>query len=514
MLARDKLKQRGLIEHRAAKVSLVTGLSTVLGLAIQMVSVPVCLHYWGGQAYGSWLALLSAFTLLRAFDGGFTTYIGNKLNYLYHQDTGELREHLASAVVGVVIISGLQLAFAGGAILFARLSSVLGMVGNQGNDLAAPMGLLVLMISWVLTGSYLGIVHKLLVPTGRMHQAAWWAMGAQVCQFASIMAAAVFRLSMLGVSVLFALSQVLICVCSALYVRRVLPEYTPWLVGASLQIGLRDLRHSLFLTGSNLIQQGATSGTVLVLAAFAGPATVPIFTTVRTVTNLWTTVTTVLTAPLLPDVVRMHVKGEAQKLLTINLAYWVVVGTLVNLGALVCYPLLPFLYGEWTAHAVALDKPLLCLLLGSVVVANAGALMALQLSGINRLRVGFEASVARALPALGVGALSFKVLGVAGFGLGILVGEVIANLLIARHFAKHEIAARGVHVAVAEFAPAVLSTGSALLFFTGAGLGWWTSSWAWLTATAAIVVGFVWGWRKMNIELQVRLTSMISNVLP
>jgi O-antigen/teichoic acid export membrane protein len=338
-------------------------------------------------------------------------------------------------------------------------------------------------------------------------------MGIQVCQFAAIMAAAVLRLTMLQVSMLFALSQVFIYVASGLYVRRMLPEFTPWLQGARLRTGLRDLKHSVFLTSSNLIQQGATNGTVLVLLAFAGPAGVPMFTTVRTLTNLWTTITTVLTAPLLPDVVRLHVRGEVRKLVMINVAYWVVIGSLVNIGALLSYPLLPFVYAEWTAHAMALDKPLLCLLLGSVVVANAGALMTLQLNGINSLRIGLTASVARALLGLGLGALSFKAFGVASFGLGILLGELVATMLTTRHFIKHEVEAKGMQMAAADYGPVALSTGSVLLFLIGAGFGWWSSLWVWFAATAGVAAGFAWGWNNMNIELQDRLTNMIPRLL-
>jgi hypothetical protein len=115
------------IEHRAAKVSLVNGLSMILGVGSQLVSVPVCLHYWGKEAYGSWLALFSAFMLLRGLDGGYTAFVGNKLNYLYHQNTAALREHLSSAVFGIVIISFLQLALAAGALFFEPLSAILGM---------------------------------------------------------------------------------------------------------------------------------------------------------------------------------------------------------------------------------------------------------------------------------------------------------------------------------------------------------------------------------------------------
>jgi O-antigen/teichoic acid export membrane protein len=501
------------IEHRAAKVSLVNGLSMMLGVAFQLVSVPICLHYWGKEAYGSWLALFSAFMLLRGLDGGYTAFVGNKLNYLYHQNTVALREHLSSAVFGIVMISFVQLVLAAGTLFFDPLSAMLGMSADHTEDLTAKLGLLALMMSWALTGSYLGIVHRLLIPAGLMYQAAWWAMEFQICQFGAIMVAAVLRLNLLQTSLVFALSQLASYVASALYVRYKLPEFSPWLKGAKRGIGVSDLGQSIFLTASNLIQQGAVNGSVLLISVLAGPIAVPVFTTVRTLTNLWTAVTTILSTPLLPDVVRIHAKGEVQKLVAINQAYWVLVGSAVNLGAILSYPLIPFLYGQWTAHAVALDKQLLCMLLGSVVVANSGALMALHLNGINSLRIVLVASVVRAILGLGGGALGFRRYGLASFGLGIMVGEIVATLLTARYFVKHEVTAKGSRMPVSGFGPVLLSTGSVLLFFAGAGLGWWSVGWGWLLAIVGASAASFWGWTTLEPDLQSRLKGIPSKLL-
>jgi O-antigen/teichoic acid export membrane protein len=502
----------GSIEHRAAKVSLVNGLSTILAVGFQLISVPVCLHYWGKETYGSWLALFSAFMLLRSLDGGYTLFVGNKLNYLYHQNTVALHEHLSSAVAGIVLISCLQLALVAGALIFDPLSSVLGVPADQTGALMARLGLLALMISWVLTGSYLGIVHRLLIPAGLMYQAAWWAMEFQIAQFAAIMIAAVWKLGMLQTSLLFALTQFASYLASALYVRHKLPGFSPWLSRAKVRIGLSDLGQSLFLTTSNLIQQSATNGTVLLVSAFAGPVAVPVFTTVRTLTNLWTSVTTVLSTPLLPDVVRLHVKGEVQKLVAINQAYWILVGSAVNLGALLSYPLIPFLYGQWTAHGVTLDRPLLCLLLGSVVVANAGALMVLHLNGINSLRIVLGASIARAVFGLGGGALCYGRYGLSAFGAGILVGEIVATLITARYFVRHEVSAKGARIRGSDLGPVSLSTGSVLLFFIGAGFGWWPVGWVWAFAVCGVAAASIWGWKSLDTELQNRLKGVAAKV--
>jgi O-antigen/teichoic acid export membrane protein len=500
------------IEQRAAKVSLVNGLSTVLGLGFQLLSVPVCLHYWGKEAYGSWLALFSAFLLLRGLDGGYTTFVGNKLNYLYHQNVRALHEHLSSAVFGILVISCLQVALAAGTLILDPLSAMLGMPSGHA-DLSGKLGLVALMVSWALTGSYLGIVHRLLIPAGLMYQAAWLATAFQVCQFAAIMASALLRLDMLETSLLFSLSQIFIYVTSALYVRRALPRFAPWLRGADARLGLRDLGHSVFLTTSNIIQQSTINGSVLLVSVLAGPVAVPIFTTVRTLTNLWNSVTTILSTPLLPDVVRIHVNGEVNKLLAINQAYWVLVGSAVNLGAILSYPLIPFLYGKWTAHAVALDQSLLCMLLGSVVVANAGALMALHLNGINSLRIVLSASVARAVFGLGGAALGFKHFGLISFGWGILAGEITATLLTANYFVRHEIMAKGLWMSWTDFGPVVLGTGSVLLFFMGAGSGWWSVGGVWLIATIGVLTASLWGWKGLQPELHTRLKGMPRRLL-
>ena len=495
------------IEHRAAKVSLVNGFSTVLGVGSQLISVPICLRYWGKEPYGSWLALSAAFLLLRGLDGGYTAFVGNKLNYLYHQNIDAVHKHLASAIYGVMLISSLQLVLAIGTLLLDPVSALLGMAPGH-EDVMAKCGLLVMMISWVLTGSYLGIVHRLLIPAGMMYQSSWWAMAMQVCQFGAIIVAATEGLNVFQASLVFALAQSFICVISAVYVRWSLPRFSPWLKGADRRVGLKDLGQSLALTVSNLIQQGVLNGSVLLVSALGGPVAVPAFTTVRTLTNLWTAVTTVLSTPLLPDVVRIHAKGEIGKLVSINQAYWVVVGSAVNLGALLTYPLIPFLYGHWTAHEVNLDNGLLCMLLGGVVVANSGALIVMQLSGINSLSIILSASLVRASVSLGGGALFFTRYGLAGFGASILAGEVVATLVTTRYFMVHEIAAKDVRATLSGLGPASLGTGSVLVYFFGAGLRWWAVGWQWLFILAIAVGAAVWGWNTLDFEVRRRFKRL------
>lgn len=510
---RDIPVSRGGIEHRAARVSFVTGLSTLIAIVFQLVSVPICLKYWGKEAYGSWLALYAACMLVRSFDTGFVTYVGNELNYLFHQDQDKMREHLASSIAGIAVIGILQLCIGVAAFFFDRVFLALGISSIYGVGHRTGLALLILVGTWALTGPFMGVLSRLLIPAGLMYQSAWFSMGFQISQFAGIILAARLNFDLLHTSLLFASIQLAIHVVTAVYIRHKLPGYYPWWRGARLRTGFSDLAASLLLTVSGLIQQASTNGLVVLVSVLSGPASVPVFTTVRTLANLWTNITYVLTTPLLPEIVRYHAKGEGQKLLVINEAYWVLVGTLVNLGVLISYPFIAPLYGRWTADAMVLDKLLLCLFLASIIVANVGGLISVYLNGINRLGVVLATSIARGLLSLGAGAVLFLHFGLAGFGLGILGGELVALFVMGRYFVMQALPQHGIALPIRSVAPIAISSGAVVGFLLFEGFGSVMAPQVYFAALFGVAVAAFLGWDAMMPDVKLRLMRLCGDRL-
>ena len=140
--------------------------------------------------------------------------------------------------------------------------------------------------------------------------------------------------------------------------------------------------------------------------------------------------------------------------------------------------------------------------------------MALHLNGINSLRIVLATSVARAVLGLGAGALGFRVLGLSSFGVGILAGELAASLMTGRYFVKHELAEKGLKLSAAALGPVTLSTSSTLVFFVGAGLGWWSGEWSCLAALTVVAASAIWGWKTLDHESRTRLTSLAKRWSP
>jgi O-antigen/teichoic acid export membrane protein len=486
----------------------------ILSIMLQLVSVPVCLHFWGAQGYGAWLAIFAASTLLRTVDGGYVTYAGNRLNLLYHQDRQALRRVLAAGSLGLAVLGLLQLSLLGFVIAFDGLGWLLGDAALAGNS-NARAALVVLVVSWLLSGSYLGLVHRLMVPAGLLYQSAWWSMAFQAIVFVAIMFAAALRLDLLGTSLLVAGVQAGIYIASADYLRRKLPEFFPWWRAPAWRLAAADLRGSLTFAFSGFMQQAATNGMVLVVSAVLGAAVVPAFTTVRTLANLWTNVTTTLTSPLLPDMVRLHANHQPAKLLMLSKAHTWLLGTLVNLGILVSLPLLSWVYGLWTHGELVLDARLLAGLLAGILLANAGSFMSTYLAGINHERAVLVLALLRGFVSLIVTWLLLPKFGLAAAGVGIMAAEALCFLAIAGRYFPQSVRPAGSR------AWSSATTGWSLvglvatlaLIGTSAALER-VPTVPFLLSIALVLLSSWQGWKSIDEAVQQRLLGLFARVVP
>jgi O-antigen/teichoic acid export membrane protein len=494
----------GAVETRAAKVAFASGLSTFLSLALQLLSVPVCLRYWGNETYGLWLALFSLSNMLRTLDGGYSAYVGNELNLLYHRDQAALRRTLASGIAGATVLGAGQLVAAVAIVATGWLPNLLGVTPEASHDARAALALFVLVIGWALTGPYLGMVHRLQVPAGLLHQATWWLMGYQIAQAAALVCAAVLRLQISGAAVLMAAVQVGIYVATAVYVARKLPQFFPWWRGPSWRQGMRDLYRSTALVGASVLSVAGTSGVVMLVSAGLGAAVVPAFTTVRTVANLWTSFGAALVSPMLPEIVRYHALHEGRKLVAAVEANWLIANNSMNLSILVGFPFFGPLYHYWTGGRVELDESLLCYLLLSVVAASPVTLITNYLVGINDLRATAAIFAARGLVPIAAGLALLPIFGMAGVGVAIVLGEVIGPICIGLPHFRQQLRKLDEVPEIPAWQPTVAGSVSVAVFLLVRALDFRYADAVYVLALAAALASAVWSWTRVGADVRQR----------
>jgi O-antigen/teichoic acid export membrane protein len=373
-----------------------------------IVVVPILLRSWGVEKYGVWIALFALFTILQTLDIGHQNYVGNEFIKLYYKDKRKAQAVLGSSLLIAATI-GLTL------LLFSFA--------------AASWGLVVLMAQWILSGSFGGILVRIILPMGLMARFAYISAISKIAYFVVLVVGAWYHMTILQVATLAALAQLLYSWGTFGYIRAAMPDFFPWWRGADWRLGFQNLRASLVITLNGFLDQLGNSGMILLITSYLSSMAVSSFATMRTVANTALIGTNTLVQSLHPDFIRLHALHDGKKLREVFYANWLLSGLLVNLF----FVFLPLFardaYIWWTGKQIIYDQPLLLLLLWSVAVINFFKGFSFYLLAINDLKINFQLSVIRIaiLLLITLGGLSFG--GLLAPALGFCVAELTVGIM-------------------------------------------------------------------------------------
>ena len=101
-------------------------------------------------------------------------------------------------------------------------------------------------------------------------------------------------------------------------------------------------------------------------------AVIPIFVTIRTLTNTITQFTNIILNPLAPELIRFHALKDGKKISQVIETNWLITNIIVNIPFLIIVPFVEQLYNIWTNDKLTFDKTLFFTLAVSVSIISFG----------------------------------------------------------------------------------------------------------------------------------------------
>ncbi len=144
-----------------------------------------------------------------------------------------------------------------------------------------------------------------------------WELLMRLSQFVALILVAVTGGKILLAGIIIAICSGGVQIFALFYIKKKLPEFFPWWQVWEWKTAFKNFRNSLVLTGNTIAQQFSNNGIILFIAKFFSSSIVPVFTTIRTITNTAAASTNIIIQAMVPDVVKFHAKGEKEKLLLI-----------------------------------------------------------------------------------------------------------------------------------------------------------------------------------------------------
>ena len=423
------------VEQRALKNTYVGTIGFIVNFLQSILIVPIILSYWGTIKYGNWLALFAGFTLLQTLDLGHQNYIANEINVLYHRNKSEMQKVLSSSLLIAWLIGFLEILITLFIIISGSLSIFLGL---NAAEFELPYALISLVIMWFIFGSVSGILIRLLVPVGKYYELQWISIIIKLVQFLALLFIVLLNDSILTAAITYSVAQSILTIFTLLYLKETLPEFYPWWLGGSFKLAITNFIKSLALTFNIIIQQLSINGLILFVSNFYQVIKIPVFTTIRTLTNTAGNFTGIIISSVNPDIVKYYSKGEDRKLflsLTTNLF---LSGVIVNTALVLSLFFIEPLYNILTKNELTFNISLFLFLSAGVSFSNFGIGFVNYFFGVNKLKQFTYINVSKSLSLFIIAYLLVGNNDLVTVGLSVAVSEFISSVIIPVYFIKLE----------------------------------------------------------------------------
>jgi O-antigen/teichoic acid export membrane protein len=347
--------------HRVATGTLANVLGQVLNIGGQLALVPIFLYYWGNEIYGEWLALSAMVTYLSTLDLGMQTYVVNRLNQCYSvNDMDEYTRVLHTGLLVNLLIPAIGFAVTLPLLLTAPLTKWLQLRETDPSTAAWVAVLLSIQVVYsigygVVVGVYRTINEY---ARGQMIMNARFLFNVLVTVMIVLYGGQMRGVAMAQLALL-AITSVLVYI--DLVRRR--PEIRIGFSRADWRLGLRFIGPSSMFLGIQLSGAVAIQGSTVLVSSMFGAATLVVFVSLRTLSNMIKQATATVQLALWPEFTALDAQSQQKSLRMLHL-----LGAKVAMAIAVCSTVFLMTVGErlvafWTRGRVAYDGPLMVALL-------------------------------------------------------------------------------------------------------------------------------------------------------
>jgi O-antigen/teichoic acid export membrane protein len=399
-----------------------TTLGPIVTAVIQVVSVPVFLHFWGPKLYGEWLVLSAIPIYLGFTEFGFGSVAGNDMTMLVARGEKSAALEVFQSVWALTTI--VSLSFASIVALGLWTLPIVSWLKLSILSRGEVSAILSVLCVYVLLDMQWNVVAAGFRCDGNYAFGTLFGNIARFCaNAASVVAVA------LHASPLFAaLALVIARVVGNAVGQIVLARMSPWLrygfrhasIGVIRKLFSPAVAYMALTAGNSFIFQGMT----ILVSAVLGPIAVVMFTTLRTLTRFAYQMVNVIADSILPELSASFGSGNWPLARKIHRHACQVALALSCVAILFLLIFGGRVYGVWTHHRVAMDHPLFKVLLLEVLANSFWSTSAVVTIACNRHQWQAVIYVAAAALSLPVAYLLMPRLGLVGAGLSLLFADI------------------------------------------------------------------------------------------
>lgn len=412
--------------------------SIIVGLLKQVLLIPLILLATGKDTYSIWLVLIALVNMVRAINVGQLNYSSNMIN-LYYAEKKDIKYQIELAKNANIIMGGIQLIV----ILILMNPNLLSYILKESRqtvlDFHLSYSLFFLAVSFILYQYCSLFLLRLFEPIGKINLTIKYQT---IGEFIDFIGTAIFFCvtknilwTAFGTFVLMAFY----CIFLINMVSRNIPFAPKFGSYIDIKNGFRNIKKSFMLTISFLIEKLNEVGLNLFVIKSYNRQTVPLFNTLRTISNFTIKISNSVVIPVMPKMQKYYIEKDNYKIQLIISRYWIISTIVLLILITVFYPLVPKIYKIWTMGKIEYNTMLMFYLFIGVIIQSLSVIVVEILKKTNlahQILFYNLIKIVTVIVILFIGGILRKV---EYIGLALLFGEMLALTLCIYNLRKKEI---------------------------------------------------------------------------
>lgn len=363
----------------------VGGLTFFLKLTNSILLVPLFLSLWGKENYGIWLLIFASFAIFQVLDAGYRSYISNEINIVFKIDKEKSRLILGSSLLISVLISFIPILLL--ILLFQcnYIDDFFGINKSVLSPLNFVLCIIFLQFPHIFFGNTTAILTATFYPLDKLVLAQLLTLFNEFVRVVMLLIIIFLNYSILKSCFLYGLFSCFLGGLNILIIKNNANYFYPWWKYVDLKLGVSGLKKSLFITINSFVGQLSNNGLIILISQSLGQATVPLFTTTRTISNTIVQISYVTGTATVLEIVNKHINKEGDKLKDYIYYNWFVNSLLFYWGMIIILPFIEQLYNAWTRYKISFNHELFALLMISSSYVMIGHILFQYLVGLNQI---------------------------------------------------------------------------------------------------------------------------------
>jgi O-antigen/teichoic acid export membrane protein len=314
------------------------------------------------------------------------------------------------------------------------LRTMVGIVGPESMDIKVSM--LGMVIMWWFIGSVAGIFARAVLSKGLFPETVLWGITLKFLEIIVLVLAGFVNMDLYVFLWLWTGVSFIVYLAMVRWAIKQLSDISLYVKRSDVLYGFRALSKSLVHTFNYFLDQAHTNGVIFLITRYIALAVVPVYTTIRTLTNTLIQITGLVLNPLQPDIIRYHGERSGNKILSVIQVSWLFGGLLVNIPVILMIPYAKWLYELWTNGQLDFSELLFAQLALAVSLGSFGKALMMYIHGVNELTAISIISIWRFIIVFTVSILLIRNWGLGGIGLGLMMAELIGSVILPIYYAN------------------------------------------------------------------------------